>query len=78
MTHQQISTIRITKTGEDRYRVVVNDEVTQVDEPDLDGSKLEGMLRRKALIGVTPEEVLSLLDKREVGFQMNVDYDRIL
>ena len=74
----QRSAMQITKTGHDRYRVVVNDQTAQVDESDLDGPKLEAMLRRKTLTGTTPEDVLHLLDEQEVGFQVSASYEEAL
>ena len=58
MPEKQLSRMRIRKTGEDRYHVVVKDEFTDIDE-DVDGSRLMAMLGKERLVGNTAADVLS-------------------
>ena len=76
MPEKQLSRMRIKKTGEDHYHVLVKDEFADIDE-DVDGSQLMAMLGKERLVGTTAAELLSDLDAHdEIGYELLVIYKR--
>jgi hypothetical protein len=67
--------MKIKKTGEDRYRALVQEEF--IDE-DVNDSQLLGMLKTKELIGNTAETILDLLNAQNIGSEVTVSYKRTL
>ncbi len=66
--------MNITKVGEDRYHVVIDDSFTTIDE-DVNDSQLQGMLAAKKLAGTTCDEVLAFLDPQDIGYQTSIAYE---
>jgi hypothetical protein len=67
---------RVTKTGDDQYRLIIRDGFRQIDE-DIDGPKLLAMLGRETLVNTRGEvlpagEVLFHFDNQKVGEEITI------
>ncbi|HEY3971847.1 MAG TPA: hypothetical protein VGM18_02520 [Candidatus Sulfotelmatobacter sp.] len=70
------SDVRIAKTGEDLYHVVVDSKFQQIDEY-IDGPKLLGMYEGRALVDkqgnpISAQAILGQFDSSEVGQEIVV------
>lgn len=68
--------IHITKTGDDIYSVKIPD--LYVDEEQVNGAQLLGMLASKRLVHTTKETVLNALERLEVGHKISVKFENSL
>jgi hypothetical protein len=60
-----VVTWHIEKTGEDSYSLTI---------ADVNGSQLIGMLNAKGLAGKRIDEILQLLDSKDIGYQTTVTF----
>jgi hypothetical protein len=65
-----VSKMRITKIGEDRYRVEVKERLIEEDVNDV---QFLGMARERT-IGITADEILSAFEDKRIGDSITVDY----
>jgi len=69
--------MRIKKTNEDKYHVVVNGQFTKIDE-EVNAPQLQGMLHWRQLFGITCGELLKMLEVASVGYHISVRFERVL
>ena len=72
----RFSTIHIKIIGEGRYSYSIPDN--HVENEEVDGPKMLGVLHGKTLLGASPAEVMERLDKLDIGGETTVRFEQPL
>ena len=78
MANYLSSDVRITKTGEDSFHIVVDSRFQQIDEQ-VDGPKFLGMYEGRSLVDrqgnpISAQAILTQFDSSEVGHEIVVTH----